>query len=358
MYVYKTTNLITGRIYVGQHNGKTKNYLGSGTILKKAFKKYGKKNFKKEILEECSTKEDLCEKEKYWIKYYDAKNPEIGYNIKDGGSYGIDLYINNPNGDSLREKISKGKKKASAKLTQEERDRIYGWRRVNFTEEEKEKIRDLYCEKKMSVRKITKIVGYSYPTLRRAMDEAGIILRRYQPPKPKGPPKVRKIYTEEERKEKYGWRRRHFSDTEKEKARKLYCEDKLTIKELCKVLGLSYPTVAREMKECNIEITRSWPSKTKGKPRTKETKEKVSATHLKNVLKRLQLQNEEELKNLVVSLYVEKEMSIEELKRTLHIGIRRIRSIFSEKHIVPRTKSECAKIMRKQLLTRQKKDLS
>ena len=97
MYVYKTTNLITGRIYVGQHNGKTKNYLGSGTILKKAFKKYGKKNFKKEILEECSTKEDLCEKEKYWIKYYDAKNPEksiirLDYPIQDSADF--QRYVN------------------------------------------------------------------------------------------------------------------------------------------------------------------------------------------------------------------------------------------------------------------------
>ncbi len=85
MIVYKTTNLINGKIYVGKDEGRNPGYLGSGDILKKAIEKYGKENFKKEILEICNIQEQLCEREKFWIKKLDARNPEIGYNIMEGG---------------------------------------------------------------------------------------------------------------------------------------------------------------------------------------------------------------------------------------------------------------------------------
>ena len=33
-YIYKTTNLVNGKIYVGQHKGEfTEDYIGSGTSL-------------------------------------------------------------------------------------------------------------------------------------------------------------------------------------------------------------------------------------------------------------------------------------------------------------------------------------
>ena len=44
--IYKTTNLITGKIYVGQDSRDNPQYLGSGIILSYAIKKYGKENFK------------------------------------------------------------------------------------------------------------------------------------------------------------------------------------------------------------------------------------------------------------------------------------------------------------------------
>ena len=50
--VYKTTNLLNGKVYIGKHETYDINddYLGSGKILKYALKKYGSINFKKEII--------------------------------------------------------------------------------------------------------------------------------------------------------------------------------------------------------------------------------------------------------------------------------------------------------------------
>ena len=85
--IYKTTNLINLKIYIGQDSRNNPNYYGSGKLLIRAIKKYGKENFKKETIEECKTKDELDEKEIYWIKHYNSKCDKIGYNILDGGSY-------------------------------------------------------------------------------------------------------------------------------------------------------------------------------------------------------------------------------------------------------------------------------
>ena len=75
-FIYITTNHINGKQYIGQRKydkkEKWKNYLGSGIILTRAIEKYGKENFSKKIIEECETKEQLNQKEKYWISYYNA----------------------------------------------------------------------------------------------------------------------------------------------------------------------------------------------------------------------------------------------------------------------------------------------
>lgn len=67
-YIYKTINLINGKIYIGQHIAKefeAEKYLGSGILLHKAVKKYGKENFKVILLESCDSKEQLDDRERY-----------------------------------------------------------------------------------------------------------------------------------------------------------------------------------------------------------------------------------------------------------------------------------------------------
>lgn len=85
-YIYKTTNLVNGKIYIGQHKGEfTKNYLGSGTCLRYALKKYGKDNFNVIPVDYCRDVEEMNFKESFWINFFDSRNPDIGYNIMVGG---------------------------------------------------------------------------------------------------------------------------------------------------------------------------------------------------------------------------------------------------------------------------------
>lgn len=85
-YIYKTTNLITGRLYVGRRVGIVfkKSYYGSGLLIKQSVNKYGKNNFKVEILCTCDSEEELNKKEIYFIDVLDCIHPK-GYNIAIGG---------------------------------------------------------------------------------------------------------------------------------------------------------------------------------------------------------------------------------------------------------------------------------
>lgn len=89
-YIYKTTNTINNKSYIGKHKAETfdKSYYGSGKILEQAIKKDGVNNFIVEVLEWCETLEELNEKEKLYIKIFDAQKSDKFYNIARGGDGG------------------------------------------------------------------------------------------------------------------------------------------------------------------------------------------------------------------------------------------------------------------------------
>lgn len=97
--VYKTTNLVNGKFYIGCHqtNNRDDGYMGSGTLLKRAIQKYGEGNFKREILFEALTPQEMFEKEKELV----VVGPE-SYNLKRGGEGGFD-FLNSPEGIKKRE---------------------------------------------------------------------------------------------------------------------------------------------------------------------------------------------------------------------------------------------------------------
>lgn len=89
MIIYKTINLINGKWYIGRDSNDNPNYLGSGKLLKRAIEKYGKENFKKEIIDTAKNIEDLKKKETNWIQKLNAHNCSCSYNIKSTGYDGI-----------------------------------------------------------------------------------------------------------------------------------------------------------------------------------------------------------------------------------------------------------------------------
>lgn len=108
MIIYKTTNLLNGKIYIGQDSLNRQNYLGSGRAISKALKKYGKENFKKEILCNCSSKEELDEKEIYFINLFKSTDRKLGYNISAGGGGALGIKLSNER-KQIISKANKGK---------------------------------------------------------------------------------------------------------------------------------------------------------------------------------------------------------------------------------------------------------
>lgn len=116
MIIYKATNIVNGKIYIGltkqtlqarQWNHKTdaKIYPRSNNRFHNAIRKYGWEAFEWEEIDNAMFPEDLCEKEKYWIKHYNTY--ENGYNATTGGE------------NNFEQEGLKGEKNPLAKITEE-----------------------------------------------------------------------------------------------------------------------------------------------------------------------------------------------------------------------------------------------
>lgn len=101
-YVYKITNLIDGKIYIGKsvsnylHRYKEHLRIANNweemqqthrSHLYSAMYKYGVENFEIGLVEECSD-DILSERERHWISKFNSQDPVIGYNIAYGGAGG------------------------------------------------------------------------------------------------------------------------------------------------------------------------------------------------------------------------------------------------------------------------------
>lgn len=135
MIIYITKNLLNNKKYIGKDSHNDPNYLGSGSLLLGDIKKYGKCNFKKEILEHCN-KENLGEREEYWIDYFGAAKSKNFYNIrsKTSGWYNKDLnqekydYVTNKMSQAL---IGKPKPKCFGANISNNQERKYKLSKAN-----------------------------------------------------------------------------------------------------------------------------------------------------------------------------------------------------------------------------------
>ncbi len=95
--IYLTTNSANNKQYVGQKLSKRDrdSYFGSGKLILKAIKKYGKENFTRINIDKASSQIEADQKELFWQKFYDCFNPK-GYNIAIG-PFGGDTMTCHPN---------------------------------------------------------------------------------------------------------------------------------------------------------------------------------------------------------------------------------------------------------------------
>lgn len=134
--IYKITNCVNNKIYVGQTWQTLDNRWDSGhgytscTYLNNAIKKYGKNKFKYVILTLCGTQETADYWEDYFIKQYRSANKKFGYNIKNGGSHGKHT-------EETKKKISKAHE---GKIHSEEtKNRLSKMQKGHFVSEETRK---------------------------------------------------------------------------------------------------------------------------------------------------------------------------------------------------------------------------
>lgn len=95
-YLYQITNLVNGKIYVGVHitNDLEDGYMGFGNVIKRAIKKHGLSNFKKDILEFFDSEEEMYAREKEVVTEEFLSRNDV-YNLRRGGQGGFDFINKN-----------------------------------------------------------------------------------------------------------------------------------------------------------------------------------------------------------------------------------------------------------------------
>lgn len=118
-FIYKTTNLLNGKYYVGMHSTSNlkDGYLGSGKRLRYSIKKYGIENFKLEIVEWFDSRIELAKREKELVNEQ-LLTDDMCMNLKIGGVGGGKLHKMTPEQAKLWHSMG-GKK--SAELHKEKR---------------------------------------------------------------------------------------------------------------------------------------------------------------------------------------------------------------------------------------------
>ena len=111
-YLYKITNLVNNKVYIGVHKTVHMNdgYMGSGKIIRQAIEKYGLSNFKKEIVETFNDYESMMKRESEIVTENFLANENV-YNLKIGGTGGFDFINKNKLNQTDAITISKSIKK-------------------------------------------------------------------------------------------------------------------------------------------------------------------------------------------------------------------------------------------------------
>ena len=201
--IYKITNMINDKIYIGMHktSNLNDNYMGSGKIIKSAIKKYGIENFKKEYIDIFDNRQDMINMETKIVNE-DFVEESNNYNIVIGGEGGFD-YINKNYPIEKRKEI--GKKIGSKAGSWEDKEkRLKVWKSVpvekrkeigkklgdtyggfnkltdDIINERLEKIKDIDLMKFGWVTKVSKKLDITHTQVKRFIDKyyTGDVYRR------------------------------------------------------------------------------------------------------------------------------------------------------------------------------------
>jgi group I intron endonuclease len=118
-FIYLSINKINGKSYIGKHNSTTEKdmYFGSGLLILKAIKKYGKKNFIRIKIKNIAENVNHLMLEEYYIRLFDTLEPN-GYNISPTGG----LSICGQHSEKSKKKISESKR--GIKFSEEHRKNL------------------------------------------------------------------------------------------------------------------------------------------------------------------------------------------------------------------------------------------
>lgn len=123
--IYAIKNMVNGMMYIGQsicvnkriinHKSDLMHNRFHNDHLQKSYNKYGIDNFIFGVIEICN-KEQLNERERYWISFFNSNKRNVGYNVEDGGSRNKSI------SKETRDKISKTLK--GFKISEETRKKL------------------------------------------------------------------------------------------------------------------------------------------------------------------------------------------------------------------------------------------
>ena len=160
--VYITENKVNNKLYIGYHltNKSYDNYFGSGILIQKAIKKYGKEKFQKIILGEFNNYPEARHWEEFYIQLFKTE-------IKYGGSPDGGKKVSNETKEKLKGKIPWNKGKKTGPRSEETKNSISNsLKDKRFTEERKRNISKSLMEnipwnkdKKMSETQKEKLKG-------------------------------------------------------------------------------------------------------------------------------------------------------------------------------------------------------
>lgn len=177
--VYKITNKITGKIYIGITNqGSGTRYrhhwyearIGDPCPIHKSMAKYGEENFTLEIIDFAETYEELKEKEKFYINKFNSMDRSIGYNLTEGG----DGTFGKMHSDETKEKIRQ--KALGRKASEETKKKMSMTRMGKCSDKQKEHLSKIAKIRAKKVYQYDKNLNFiaEYDSIREASEKTGI----------------------------------------------------------------------------------------------------------------------------------------------------------------------------------------